>query len=114
MRSLSSIDLTSIGLTTPRDFSAMAVGGSLVVRALDSRPESLAHGLIVEVEIGGVAIYHVEVQSSSGSGNFPSFLSGRTRQQLQYHHTRTRNDADAVSGVDKVGGFGVQTIPIVQ
>ncbi|GFS78724.1 hypothetical protein TNCV_3148921 [Trichonephila clavipes] len=99
---------------------------SLVVRASDSRPESLGwmpvpsnilrvhtdyvlvkpvgtkvlwtvaaettvqvvgeyfqfHALIGEVEIGGVAIYRVEVQPVSGSGNVHSFPSGRT-QQLQ-------------------------------
>ncbi|GFS84168.1 hypothetical protein TNCV_2365361 [Trichonephila clavipes] len=33
------------------------------------------------MEIGGVAIYRVEVQPVSGSGNFHSFPLGRTRQQ---------------------------------
>ncbi|GFV43291.1 hypothetical protein TNCV_9891 [Trichonephila clavipes] len=39
---------------------------------------SLAHPLIAEVETGGVEIHPV-----SGSGNFPSFPSGRTRKQQQ-------------------------------
>ncbi|GFW76179.1 hypothetical protein TNCV_2979891 [Trichonephila clavipes] len=36
---------------------------------------------IVKVEIGGVAIYHKEVQAFSGSGNFHSYPTGRTQQQ---------------------------------
>ncbi|GFY32096.1 hypothetical protein TNCV_2622331 [Trichonephila clavipes] len=34
-------------------------------------------------EIGGVAIYRVEVQPVSGSGNYLYFSSGSTRQQQQ-------------------------------
>ncbi|GFW31281.1 hypothetical protein TNCV_2578621 [Trichonephila clavipes] len=33
------------------------------------------------VKLGGVAIYRVEVLPVSGCGIFPSFISGRTRQQ---------------------------------
>ncbi|GFX86707.1 hypothetical protein TNCV_1409041 [Trichonephila clavipes] len=55
-----------------------------------------SHAKIVEVEIGGVTIYRVEVQLVSGSGNFPFFLSGRTRQQQQhnciYHVTLTSHE----------------------
>ncbi|GFT47089.1 protein phosphatase PHLPP-like protein [Trichonephila clavipes] len=37
------------------------------------------------MEIDGVSIYRVEVQSVSGYGKFHSFPSGRTQQQLKYH-----------------------------
>ncbi|GFW18154.1 hypothetical protein TNCV_4006941 [Trichonephila clavipes] len=47
-----------------------------VWRIFSSPPEFYA--LIVEIEIGSVIIYRVEVQP--GSGNFHSFPSGKTRQ----------------------------------
>ncbi|GFW89967.1 hypothetical protein TNCV_3741531 [Trichonephila clavipes] len=40
------------------------------------------HAKIMEVEISGVTIYRVEVQPVLGSGNFHSFPSGGTQQQL--------------------------------
>ncbi|GFX94149.1 hypothetical protein TNCV_4291941 [Trichonephila clavipes] len=42
------------------------------------------YALIVEVEICGITIYRVEVQSVSGSGNFHSFPLGRRTQAGNY------------------------------
>ncbi|GFX21012.1 hypothetical protein TNCV_2044881 [Trichonephila clavipes] len=39
-------------------------------------PSSPAHATIVEVEIGGVAIYSIDVQPVSGSSNLLSLPSG--------------------------------------
>ncbi|GFT13227.1 hypothetical protein TNCV_4076851 [Trichonephila clavipes] len=67
----------SVGLTVLWVVAAETTGSGCW-RIFSSLP---AHAKFVEVEIGGIAIYRLEVQPISGSGNLLPFSSERTQQQ---------------------------------